>query len=350
MIYFGSDYMAGAHPEVMDALNATNLLHTSGYGNDPFSVEARRLILQECGIPEGEVFFLTGGTQTNATVIDQLLGKAAGVIASDAGHISVHEAGAIELNGHKIIELKNNLGKLEATVVDDYMQAFYADETYPHMVCPALVYISFPTEFGTIYTTQDLRSLHDVCKKWGMTLYVDGARLAYGLAAGSGAPSIREVAALCDVFYIGGTKCGALFGEAVVTRRPELFRRFFTLMKSHGAVLAKGRLLGVQFKRLFEDGLYYRIGKEAVRMAMMLKEGFIRRSFRTFIDSLTNQQFVILPNIVIDALRKDVAFELWGPRGSSESVVRFVTDWTTREEDIHQLFSLIDPVQLQGRY
>lgn len=342
MVYFGSDYMTGAHPEVMAALDVTNLLHTAGYGADPFTQEAKRIILQECGIPDGEVYFFTGGTQTNAVVIDQLLGKSEGVIASDAGHISVHEAGAIEMSGHKVIELKNDNGKLIASKVDNYVETFYADETNSHMVKPALVYISFPTEYGTIYTSGELRSLHAVCKKWGMALYIDGARLAYGLAAGNGAPTIKELAALCDVFYIGGTKCGALFGEAVVTRRPELFRRFFTLMKSHGAVLAKGRLLGVQFKRLFEDGLYYRIGRDAVRMAMMLKEGFIHRGYQMYINSPTNQQFIILPNVAIDAIQRDVAFELWGPRGASESVTRFVTDWTTKEEDIHQLFYFID--------
>ena len=341
MIYFGSDYMAGAHPEVMKALNNTNLLHTSGYGSDPFTQEAKRLILHECGISDGEIFFSTGGTQTNAVVIDQLLGRSDGVVASDAAHISVHEAGAIELNGHKVIELKNHLGKLRAKEVDEYITAFYADETHPHMVRPAMVYISFPTEFGTVYTRNELKNLYEVCAKWEIPLYIDGARLAYGLVASEDTPSLKELASLCDVFYIGGTKCGALFGEAVITRRPELFKRFFSLMKSHGAVLAKGRLLGVQFKTLFENDLYYRIGKEAVRLALKLKDGFISRDYKIFIDSPTNQQFIILPNWQIEALQKDVNFELWGPKGELESIVRFVTDWTTTEEDIHQLFSLI---------
>lgn len=342
MIYFGSDYMAGAHPEVMSALDETNLLHTAGYGNDNFTEEAKRLILTECGLPEGEVFFLVGGTQTNAAVIDQLLRRTDGVIATDTAHISVHEAGAIELDGHKVIALPNHSGKLSAMEVDRYITSFYADDTYPHMVCPAMVYISFPTELGTVYSQEELLALHNVCAKWKIPLYIDGARLAYGLAAEAEIPDLKEIASLCDAFYIGGTKCGALFGEAVVTRRPELFTRFFTLMKSHGAVLAKGRLLGVQFKALFENGLYYKIGKEAVRLARKLKAGFEMRRYRIFMDSPTNQQFIILPNTLIDFLQSEVCFEYWGPRGEKESVIRFVTDWTTTEKDITDLFCLID--------
>lgn len=342
MIYFGSDYMAGAHPKVMEALNATNLLHTSGYGNDIFTEEARRLILKECGVPDGEVFFLVGGTQTNAAVIDRLLSRNDGVIAADTAHISVHEAGAIELYGHKVLEFRSHSGKLKASEIDDYIKEFYADDTNPHMVRPAMVYISFPTELGTVYTRDELQELHDVCSKWEIPLYIDGARLAYGLAAAGGDVTLRDIAALSDVFYIGGTKCGALFGEAVVTRRPELFRRFFSLMKGHGAVLAKGRLLGVQFKALFEDGLYYGIGHHAVDLAQMLKEGFSERGYKVLIDSPTNQQFFILPNKVIDVLIDKVCFEYWGPRGEKESAVRFVTDWTTTEDTIRELFRILD--------
>lgn len=344
MIYFGSDYMAGAHPMVMEALNATNLLHTAGYGNDIFTEEARRLILKECGVPDGEVFFLVGGTQTNAAVIDRLLSRNDGVIAADTAHISVHEAGAIELYGHKVLEFRSHSGKLEASEIDDYIKEFYADDTNPHMVRPAMVYISFPTELGTVYTRDELERLHDVCSKWEIPLYIDGARLAYGLAAAGGNITIRDIAALSDVFYIGGTKCGALFGEAVVTRRPELFRRFFSLMKGHGAVLAKGRLLGVQFKALFEDSLYYKIGRHAVGLAQMLKEGFGERGYRVLIDSPTNQQFFILPNKVIDVLIDNVCFEYWGPRGEKESAVRFVTDWTTTEDTIRELFRILDSI------
>ena len=345
MIYFGTDYMAGAHPEVNVQLNETNSLHTSGYGSDVFTQEAKRLILKECGLPDGEVFFLIGGTQTNAAVIDRLLGRNDGVVATDTAHISVHEAGAIELYGHKILQIRNQDGKLRAEDVDGYLAAFYADETNPHMVRPAMVYISFPTELGTVYTRGELRHLQGVCRKWNIPLYVDGARLAYGLAASGDVPDLKELAALCDVFYIGGTKCGALFGEAVVTSRPDLFKRFFSLMKGHGAILAKGRLLGVQFKALFEDGLYYRIGREAVRLALELKEGFKLRGYRIYVDSPTNQQFVVLPNAIVEALEKEVCFELWGPKGEAESIVRFVTDWTTTDTDLSRFFHLLDSVK-----
>ena len=342
MIYFGTDYMAGAHPEVMAALNETNLLHTPGYGNDKFSEEARQLILKECDIVDGEVFFLVGGTQTNAAVIDRLLGRNDGVIACDTAHISVHEAGAIEMTGHKVIEIPNHSGKLDAHEIDDYLSSYYADETYPHIVRPAMVYISFPTEFGTVYSADELKRLHEICSKWDIPLYIDGARMAYGLAAEGNRLSLKEIASYSDVFYIGGTKSGALFGEAVVTRKPELFKRFFSLMKGHGAVLAKGRLLGVQFKALFENGLYYRIGRNAVRLALLLKNGFISRGFKIFMDSPTNQQFIYLPNEIMEELRQQVCFELWGPKGEKESVVRFVTDWTTTEDDISKLFNIID--------
>ena len=266
------------------------------------------------------------------------------MIAADTSHIGVHEAGAIELYGHKVLELKNHSGKLDAVEVDKYVEAFYADETNAHMVRPAMVYISFPTEFGTVYAKKELQELHDVCHKWNIPLYIDGARMAYGLAAEGNTLTLKDIAKLCDVFYIGGTKCGALFGEAVVTGRPELFRRFFSLMKGHGAVLAKGRLLGVQFKALFEERLYFQIGKEAVRKALELKKTFTERGYSMYLDSPTNQQFFILPNSVIDTLKENVCFELWGPRGERESVVRFVTDWTTSEEDIRQLAELLDTI------
>lgn len=341
MLYFNSDYMAGGHPAVMRLLNDTNLLHTPGYGEDSFTREAARMILNECGIPEGEVFFAVGGTQANAVVADRLLDRNDGVIAADTAHISTHEAGAIELNGHKVIELTGKNGKLQAIDIDRYAAAFYADDTNPHMVRPRMVYISFPTELGTIYSSAELKDIYSVCQKRDMLLYIDGARLAYGLAARGNDLTIKDIAASCDAFYIGGTKCGALFGEAIVTRRPELFRRFFSLMKMHGAVLAKGRLLGIQFKALFEDGLYYQIGKEAVELAEKLKDGFAAHGYQLYLDSPTNQQFVALPNEVIDSLKADVSFELWGPRGESESIVRFVTSWSTTDEDINSLLAML---------
>lgn len=341
MIYFDSDYMVGAHPEVLAQLVATNDLHTVGYGRDQFTAEARRLILDACGIKDGEVFLLEGGTQANAVVIDRLLDHNDGVIATDTAHINVHEAGAIESNGHKILTLPNHEGKLRAEDIRKYIRDFYNDDTHHYMVRPAMVYISYPTELGTIYSRDELTSIREVCTEFDMPLYIDGARLAYGLAAEGRELSLKEIASFCDVFYIGGTKCGALFGEAVVTKRPELLPRFVSVIKLHGATLAKGRLLGVQFKTLFTDGLYEKIGHHAVRMAMKLKAGFVKNGYKLFIDSPTNQQFFILPNNKIDALKQHASFELWGPRGESETPVRFVTDWATTEADIDILLSYL---------
>lgn len=340
MIYFNCDYMAGAHPEVLQALCDTNLIKSVGYGFDSFTSEARTVILKSCGLEEGEVFFLQGGTQTNKTVIDRLLSKNDGVVCCDSGHINVHEAGAIESDGHKVIALPGHNGKLEVTAFERYMDDFYNDETNEHMVRPAIVYISHPTEFGTLYTCNELESIRDVCRKYGMPLYIDGARLAYGLAAEETDVTLHDIASIADVFYIGGTKCGALFGEAVVTRHTHLLPRFISLMKLHGALLAKGRLLGVQFLALFKDDLYLRIGRHADCLAGILKEGMREKGYRIYIDSSTNQQFFILPNILIDKLSRHVGFELWGPRGENESIVRFVTDWTTTKDEVARLLSL----------
>lgn len=341
MIYLKNDYMAGAHPEVMEALNKTNLIKSVGYGCDSFTTEARNAILKDCGIDDGEVFFLQGGTQTNKVVIDRLLSRNDGVLCCDSAHINVHEAGAIEADGHKVISLPGKDGKLEADSIDHYMTEFFRDETYEHMVRPSMIYISHPTEFGTLYTLDELKKLSEVCRKFELPLFIDGARLAYGLAAENTDVTLHDIAMLADVFYVGGTKCGALFGEAVVTRHKDLLPRFMSLMKLHGALLAKGRLLGVQFLKLFSDNLYLRIGRHADKLANILKEGLKSIGFRPFIDSPTNQQFFILPNNLIDRLTAEVEFELWGPRGETESVVRFVTDWSTSEADINSLLVTI---------
>lgn len=339
MIYFDSDYMAGAHPKVMHALVETNLLHTVGYGRDQFCKDARDLILDTCGIKNGDVFFLMGGTQANAVVIDRILDHNDGVIATETGHINVHEAGAIESNGHKVLTLPSHDGKLSAQDLKKYLIDFYKDDTNHYMVRPGMVYISFPTELGTIYTKKELNSISSICREYDIPLFVDGARLAYGLEAEGADVSIKDIAAIADVFYIGGTKCGALFGEAVVTRRPELLPRFVSLIKLHGATLAKGRLLGIQFATLFNDGLYNEIGRHAVQLAMKMKKGFITKGYKLYMDSPTNQQFFILPNAKIDNLRQIASFELWGPRGEHETPVRFVTDWSTTESDIDLLIA-----------
>lgn len=340
MIYFKSDYMVGAHPKVMDALNKTNLLHTVGYGEDEFTAEAAAKILDISQIPDGKVYFLEGGTQTNAVAIDRLLDRNDGVVCADTAHINVHEAGAIELSGHKVMTLPSHKGKISAKQIKEFIAAYKNDETYPHMVRPAMVYITYPTELGTLYSKEELEAISEVCRDEDIPLYIDGARLAYALAANPEV-TLPDVARIADIFYIGGTKCGALFGEALVTRRPELLPRFDSLIKMHGAMMAKGRILGVQFSALFTDNLYLEIGRHAVDMAMKLKQGFLDKGYKLYMDSPTNQQFIILPNDLIDRLLKSVQFELWGPRGESESAVRFVTDFTTTPEDIESLMQLI---------
>lgn len=347
MIYFDTDYMAGAHPEVMDKLVETNLCKTTGYGTDHFTMEAEQRILQECGLTEGKVYFLEGGTQTNMLVITRLLDYCDGVIAADSGHINIHEAGAIEAAGHKVIALPSINGKLTAEAIDTYVTEYYRDDTYPHIVRPGMVYLTFPTEVGTLYSREELTAISCVCRHWHIPLYMDGARLAYGLGAEENDVTLKDIATLCDAFYIGGTKCGALFGEAVVTGNTALFSNFFSLCKQRGAVLSKGRLLGVQFLALFHDGLYYRIGRHADRMAQKLKQSFVQNGFTCYMDSPTNQQFFTLPNEVIEKLRKSVSFELWGPMGENTSVVRFVTDWSTKEEDIDFLHQELEKEKLR---
>lgn len=339
MIYFDSDYMVGAHPQVLARLVETNSLHTPGYGRDAFTAEARRIILEACGLADGEVHLLEGGTQTNAVVINRLLDHNDGVIATDTAHINVHEAGAIEATGHKILTLPNHDGKLSAADIARYVDDFYRDETNEYMVRPAMVYISFPTELGTVYTLSELEEIASVCRNSHLPLFVDGARLAYGLEAEGNDVTLADIARLSDVFYIGGTKCGALFGEAVVTRHTDLLPRFRSLVKLSGATLAKGRLLGVQFATLFTDGLYSAIGRHAVSLAMKMKEGFLAKGYRLYIDSPTNQQFFILPNRKIEELRRVASFELWGPLCPEETPVRFVTDWATTPADIDTLLA-----------
>lgn len=341
MIHFDTDYMEGAHPEIMRRLVETNLDQTTGYGTDPYTAKAKELIRKACGKPDAAVYFLVGGTQTNATVIDALLDKFEGVLAAETAHINVHEAGAIEASGHKVLTLPQHDGKVNKDDVEKYITDFYRDETYEHMVAPGILYISHPTEFGTLYTLEELKGLKAVCQKAGIPLYMDGARLGYGLATDSTNVTLKDIAEICDVFYIGGTKVGALFGEAVVAADPNTLPHFFPIVKQHGALLAKGRLLGVQFEALFTNNMYLEIGRHAVRLAMKLKKAFLEKGYKIHIDSPTNQQFVCMPNTVIDRLSKYASFELWGPRGETETVVRFVTDWATSEKDVDKLIELL---------
>lgn len=344
MLYFTSDYTTGAHPDVMARLIATNLEHTVGYGADSYCAEARQLIREVCQAPDALVQFLVGGTQTNATVIDALLRRHEGVMAADTAHINVHESGAIEHSGHKVLVLPSHEGKVRAEEVEQYISEFYRDETFEHMVAPGLLYITQATEYGTVYSLAELEALSAVCRRHQIPLYLDGARLGYALVSDGADFTLADIARLCDVFYIGGTKEGALFGEAVVAANPARLPHFFPLVKQHGALLAKGRLLGVQFGALFSDGLYTRIARHAVLLAQELRNVFVEHGYRLALDSPTNQQFFILPNNVMDRLLPDVSFELWGPRGETETTVRFVTSWANTKEDIGALRSLLDKI------
>ena len=341
MIYFDSDYMAGAHPKVMDKLIETNSEQTTGYGSDAYTARAAGLVKKACGTPDARVFFLVGGTQTNATVIDGILDRHEGVLAAESGHINVHESGAIEATGHKILTLPSYDGKVKAEDVSSYIRNFYSDDTYEHMVAPGMLYISFPTEYGTVYSLNELEDISKACHDSDIPLFIDGARLGFGLAAEGNDVTLEDIARLSDVFYIGGTKIGALFGEAVVITNPTLLKHFTPLVKQHGALMAKGRLLGVQFEALFTDNLYNEISCGVVSKAIRLKNAFETTGYKTEVDSPTNQQFFRLPNEVVDRLKENVSFEMWGPRGEKESVVRFVTGWTTTDAEIDLLISYL---------
>ena len=341
MIHFDSDYMEGAHPDLMRRLIETNMEQTVGYGCDDYTKCAKDLIRKACNAPHAKVYFLVGGTQTNATVIDGLLARHEGVLAAETAHINVHESGAIEASGHKVLTLPQYEGKVNVNDVKNYISNFYRNETFEHMVAPGMLYISHPTEYGTLYSLEELTELSQVCHESKIPLYMDGARLGYGLAAEETDVTLKDIARLCDVFYIGGTKVGALFGEAVVVTNSELLLHFFPLIKQHGALLAKGRLLGIQFETLFCNELYKQIGSHAIKLAMKLKAAFREKGYEIYIDSPTNQQFFRLPNEVIDRLMQHATFELWGPRGEKETVVRFVTSWATKEEAVDKLISLL---------
>lgn len=341
MINFASDYIAGAHPLVIEKLCNTNLEALPGYGTDKYCDSAIEKIKNAIGCQSADVFFLVGGTQTNQVVISTMLDNYEGVVAARTGHVSVHEAGAIEYSRHKVIEIDGVDGKLSAESVDKAISGFYADENHEHMTFPGMVYISFPTEYGTIYSKAELEALHKVCMNYQIPLYIDGARLGYGLSCKECDIKLEDLPKLCDVFYIGGTKVGALCGEAVVFTSGNTPKHFINQIKQHGALLAKGRLLGVQFDALFTDDLYMKISKHACDMAEELKNIFIEKGYRLFINSPTNQQFVILDDENLERLQKDVVVSFWEKYDDSHTVVRFATSWSTTEEDIEALKKLL---------
>ena len=334
MISFENDYSTGAHPRVLEALAATNLEPAPGYGTDRFCASAAERIRAACADDTADVFFLVGGTQTNAVVISSLLAGYEGVIAADTGHIAAHEAGAIEATGHKVIALPEHDGKLQAAEVEAYLEGFYADANYEHMVFPGMVFIAHPSELGTLYSLAELEELSVVCRRFHIPLYLDGARLSYGLAAPESDVTLPDIARLTDAFYIGGTKCGALCGEAVVFPRGGMPRHFLTHVKQHGALLAKGRLLGVQFDTLFTDGLYGEVGRTAIDAAAELRRILSEAGCTFFRESPTNQQFVILENSQMEALAERVRFSFWERVDDTHTAIRFVTSWSTTAEDL----------------
>ena len=356
MLSFECDYNNGAHPRVLQHLVDTNSLTSLTYGFDEWSESARRKIREACGCPDASVFFLAGGTQTNATVIDSCLATCEAVISADSGHINVHEAGAVEASGHRVIGLPSTNGRLMPDVLEEFLNIYENDESRDHVAQPGMVYISYPTEMGTLYTADELNSLYKLCRSHALQLFVDGARLGYGLMSEAADISLAWLARHCDVFYIGGTKVGALCGEAVVFPRGNAPRHFFSNVKRHGALLAKSRVVGVQFDALFsisggpipagegggrsqESLLYFSISRHAILMAEKLKQILRDAGIPFYMDSPTNQQFVLLPIAHAHELKKLVDFTLWGPSPADPSLMicRFVTSWATTKHDLDKL-------------
>ncbi len=339
MISFECDYNNGAHPKVLENLVKHNSSKPTPYGFDEFSERAKLKISETIGMADAQIFFLTGGTQANATTIDSMLYQYEGVICVGSGHINVHEAGAVEFTEHKIITIAdvNHDGKMDAQTLDNYLDDFMHDGNRDHAVHPGLVYITFPTEFGTLYTARELNDIYQVCQRYEIPLYVDGARLGYGLMAEGNDVTLPYLARHCDVFYIGGTKIGALCGEAVVFCGRKAHKHFFSIQKQHGAVIAKGALIGLQFEALFTDGLYFELSRHAVNMAMRLKALFREKGYQFYVDSPTNQQFVVLRNELVTRLQQRVTFTHFGQTDKHHTICRFVTSWATTEEDIASL-------------
>ncbi|MCR5352194.1 MAG: low specificity L-threonine aldolase [Bacteroidales bacterium] len=337
MIHFESDYLEGCCPQILEALQATNLEQTLGYGEDPHCAHAADLVRDVFGCPDAEVHFLVGGTQTNATVIASQLRPYQGVLCASSGHINVHETGAVEATGHKVLALPATDGKITAAQVLKVLEDHRDDFSREHTVQPGMVYVSFPTELGTTYTKQELQALHEVCRKWDIPFFIDGARLGYGLEASGVDLQPKDIARLCDIFYVGGTKQGALFGEAVVFTKPALAKDFRYMIKRHGGMLAKGRLLGIQYEALMRDGLYFQLARHADRLADRIRAAFRAKGISFLVENTTNQVFPILPTEVIGQLSAEFGFEPWQAVDDSHTAVRFCTSWATPESSIAAL-------------
>ena len=338
---FVSDYMEGAHPLILQRLAETNMLKTAGYGLDEFSMSAKNRIRNACMAPEADVFFLAGGTQTNAVIISSLLRPYQGVISAQSGHVSVHEAGAIEFGGHKVLTLPHQDGKLCAESIVDCMEEYLNDQNRDHTVMPGMVYISHPTEYGTLYSLEELLEISSACRRYGLPLYLDGARLAYALACPENDVSLTDLASLCDVFYIGGTKCGALFGEAVVIPQHNLIPHLFTMIKQYGALLAKGRITAIQFDVLFEDDLYLRIGRPAIEAAKRIRAALDDKGYDIAMRSPTNQIFIVLDREKAAALSERIEMGFMEQVDDSRVIMRIATSWATLPEDVDRLITCL---------
>ena len=340
-IQFASDYQEGAAPEILARLQETNWEQTAGYGEDGYSESARSRIREACQAPEAEIHFLVGGTQTNATVIDTVLRPYQGVVAAATGHVNVHEAGAIEYGGHKVLAVPEEDGKLTAKALEAFVKNYWDDANREHMVMPGMVYLSQPTEMGTLYTMAELEAIRAVCTAYKLPLFVDGARLAYALGTPENDVTLPDLARLCDVFYIGGTKCGALFGEAVVFPKPGFVPHFFTMVKQHGALLAKGRISGLQFETLFTDGLYEGLGRHGIQMARKIRRALLEKGYELPYPAPTNQLFLLLDKKKADELAEKVVLGFGTEWPDGRVLMRICTSWATREEDVEKLIAVL---------
>ena len=342
MVSFENDYIAGAHPDIIKRLGETNLERLSGYGTDKYCESAKNKIRKVIGMEDADIEFLTGGTQTNAIIISTMLSDYEGVIAAKTGHVSIHEAGAIEYTGHEVLEVQQSNGKISPDVLKKYLSDFYADSNHEHMTFPGMVYISYPTEYGTLYSKKELKMISEICHEYNIPLFLDGARLGYGLMSKEADLTISDIANFCDVFSIGGTKVGALCGEAVVFTKSNKPKHFMTSVKKRGALLAKGRLLGIQFDTLFTNELYFDISRHTIDMAERMKNIFISHGLDLYIESPTNQQFIVLENDQIERMGKNIIFSHWEKLDDTHTVVRFVTSWSTTENDLFALEKALD--------
>ena len=357
-ISFSSDYTKGAHPRLLQRIQETNFEQIVGYGTDDYCKSAAKKIKTMCNAGDADVFFLVGGTQTNQTVIDMILQPYEGIVAAETGHVAAHEAGAIEFSGHKVLTLpsfsekpqtenkekavySDQVGKINSRDLRTLIEKFYADDNHEHMVFPGAVYISHPTEYGTLYSKAELEEISGVCKEYKIPLFLDGARLGYGLMSKRTDVTLQDIARLVDVFYIGGTKVGAMFGEAVIFPNGVPTKHPVPIIKQHGALLAKGWLLGVQFDTLFTDDLYFEISKNAIEMADLLREGLLKKGYQLYIDSPTNQQFIVMEDDKLNELAEHVGYGFWEKLDETHTVIRLATDWATTKEDIELLMKYL---------